>query len=98
VFQRTVVQFTAENLRIMIGQKIGLPHLMPLALDRLEKNPFTEGDYYPGDLLLAVLRVGPDFWRSNLELFHRLNDVMSGVESCAELLNAEVLPAWNEIK
>lgn len=91
-------QLTAENLRIMIGQKIGLPHLMPLALNRLEENPFTEGDFYPGDLLLAVLRAGSDFWKANPELFYRLNDIMSGVESCAELLNGEVLPAWNVIK
>jgi hypothetical protein len=91
-------QFTAENLRIMIGQKIGLPHLVPLALERLEENPFTAGDYHPGDLLLAVLRVGPDFWHANPGLFHRLNEVMSGVESCAELLSGEVLPAWNVIK
>lgn len=93
-----IEELTAGNLRIMIGQKIGLPHLVPLALDRLEENPLTEGDYYPGDLLLAVLRVGPEFWKENLELCHKLRDVMSGVESCAELLNGEVLPAWNVIK
>ena len=55
-------EFTTENLRIMIGQNIGLPHLIPLALDRLERNPFVEGDFYPGDLLGVVLRAERAFW------------------------------------
>lgn len=46
----------------MIGQRIGLPWLFPLALEALEAEPLAEGDFYPGDLLAAVLRVGPDLW------------------------------------
>ena len=46
--------FTAENLRIMIGQQIGLPYLIPLALEMLRGDPFTAGDLYEGDLLAAV--------------------------------------------
>jgi hypothetical protein len=83
---------------MMIGQRIGLPYLLALALDRLEIDPFAEGDYYPGDLLLAVLQVGSDFWSSNSELFWRLRDVMSGVESHAERLTQDLLPAWDAIK
>jgi hypothetical protein len=43
--KKPVDAFAVEDLRIMIGQSIGLPHLLPLA----------EGDHYPGDLLSAVL-------------------------------------------
>src|SRR5579875_434758 len=32
--------FTAEDLRIMIGQQIALRHLVPLALDRLQPSTF----------------------------------------------------------
>src|SRR5882757_1092873 len=55
-------EFTAENLRIMIGQQIGLPYLIPLALEMLRGNPFTAGDLYEGDLLAAVLRADSRFW------------------------------------
>lgn len=47
--------FTVEDLRIMIGQKMGLPHLIPVALDMLEQDPLAEGDYFPGDLLQNVV-------------------------------------------
>ena len=39
---RTPLQdFTVEDLRIMIGQQMGLPYLVPLALERLRVNPFA---------------------------------------------------------
>ncbi len=49
----------------MIGQEIGLPHLLPVAIERLKGQPLAEGDYYPGDLLCSVLRIGATYWRSN---------------------------------
>ncbi|WP_410636547.1 contact-dependent growth inhibition system immunity protein [Amycolatopsis sp. cmx-4-83] len=32
---------------------------MPLALDLLERDPLAEGDFHPGDLLVALLKVPP---------------------------------------
>ena len=61
-------EFTAENLRIMIGQQIGLPYLIPLALEMLRGNPFIAGDLYEGDLLAAVLRADSRFWIASPEL------------------------------
>jgi hypothetical protein len=58
-------EFTTENLRIMIGQQIGLPYLVPIALESLRSNPFTAGDCYEGDLLVAVLRAEAAFWREH---------------------------------
>jgi hypothetical protein len=58
-------RFTVEDLRIMIGQHISLEYLMPLALEHLRADPFAEGDYYPGDLLSVVLRVGRDVWQQH---------------------------------
>src|SRR5262245_2989891 len=60
--------FTPENLRIMIGQNIGLPYLVPLALELLRLDPFTEGDFYKGDLLQSVLRVEASFWQRRPDL------------------------------
>jgi hypothetical protein len=55
-------QYGIEDLRIMIGQGIGLPYLIPIALEHLEQHPFAEGDYYRGDLLKMVTTVPADFW------------------------------------
>ena len=54
--------FETEDLRIMIGQEIGLKYLVPLAIEKLTIDILVEGDYYPGDLLSAVLTIEKDFW------------------------------------
>ncbi|HEY7686125.1 MAG TPA: contact-dependent growth inhibition system immunity protein [Gemmatimonadales bacterium] len=54
--------YRVEDLRLMIGQGLGLPYLVPIALEVLEANPFAKGDYYPGDLLKMVASVPLAFW------------------------------------
>lgn len=56
----------------MIGQRIGLPHLVPLALDVLEQDPLAEGDFYPGDLLRNVCRVPDSYWAEHPDQAARL--------------------------
>ncbi len=53
---KPVNQFTTEDLRIVIGQELSLEVLMPVAIEVLEKDPFADGDFFRGDLLLNVLR------------------------------------------
>jgi hypothetical protein len=61
-----------EDLRLMIGQGVSLQFLIALAMENLEKNPFVEGDFYPGDLLKNVLEVGREFWMNRPELRQRM--------------------------
>lgn len=49
-------RFTTEDLRIMVGQTISMPILLPRAIAVLERDPLAEGDFFPGDLLSALLR------------------------------------------
>lgn len=49
-------QFTTEDLRITIGHGLSLEILMPMAIEVLEKDPFSDGDFFRGDLLQSVLR------------------------------------------
>lgn len=58
-------EFSTEDLRIMIGQGIGLTYLIPLALEVLTKDLFAEGDFFEGDLLKNVLRIDTVFWDMN---------------------------------
>jgi hypothetical protein len=52
---KPIDEFTVEDLRIMILQKISLHYLMPLAIEKLEREPLSEGNCYPGDLLNSVI-------------------------------------------
>lgn len=85
-------QLTAENIRMLVGQKIGLQFLIPLALDMLHKNPFVEGHMYRGDLLDAILKVPETFWTQNAELNNRLVEIAQEIIELSESLNNEWLP------
>ncbi len=73
--------FTAENLRILIGQQIGLPYLIPVALVLLRADPFTAGDYYEGDVLVSLLRVEAAFWHEHPELRGQAEEIKSNNNS-----------------
>ncbi|MFF4894364.1 contact-dependent growth inhibition system immunity protein [Micromonospora chersina] len=62
--RKPLAEFTVEDLRIMLGQEIGVPALLPLAVQVLLRDPLAEGDYYPGDLLADVLRQPDSAWSS----------------------------------
>ena len=67
--------FTTEDLRIMIGQQIGLAYLIPLALDFLKKNLFAEGDLFEGDLLKNVFAIRTEYWDNHKESWLTLNEL-----------------------
>ena len=71
--KKRLAEFTHEDLRIMIGQSIGLDHLLPKALDILDKDPLAAGDFYDGDLLRAILRVADQI--TDKKAFKRLGAV-----------------------
>lgn len=58
-----LAKLTTEDLRIMLGQRIGVPILLPLAVEALVADPLAEGDLYPGDLLRTVVRLPASDWR-----------------------------------
>jgi hypothetical protein len=69
-------QFNTENLKIMIGQSISLRFLVPLALERLHRHPLAGGDFYEGDLLVALLRSEPDFGVQNPSYFKEVHQII----------------------
>jgi hypothetical protein len=81
--------FEIEDFRIMIGQGIGLPFLVPLALERLEEEPLSAGDFYRGDLLRAVLQIHEEFWMNHPDSFEGVRNVVGRVK--------DLLPSLNEI-
>ena len=75
--RKPLKEFSVEDLRIMIGQQISLPYLIPLAVEHLEAEPLAEEDYYPGDLLAMVLQVELAFWEQNPSYRQRVLQVIA---------------------
>jgi len=57
-----VSDLSVEQLRLLIGQKIGLRYTVPKAIALLQADILAEGDYYPGDLLNSLLSFSEDDW------------------------------------
>jgi hypothetical protein len=83
-----------EDLRILIGQGIGLKYLVPFAIDLLYKDPFAEGDYYPGDLLKNVLQIDANYWEQYPEQKKAIITIFnSGLKMLASLDVADKIKA-----
>jgi hypothetical protein len=67
------------DLRMLLGQKVGADWLIPVALDRLADAPLT-GDWYPGDLIGAVLEAGSGYWSDHPTEHLRLWRVREALE------------------
>jgi hypothetical protein len=65
--KKQLKDFTIEDLRIMIGQSIGLKYLIPMAIDILKSNILAEGHFYEGDLLKSVLTSDKKYWKDERE-------------------------------
>jgi hypothetical protein len=72
---KPIGEFSVEDLRIMIGQGIGLRWLVSAALDVLEEAPLAASDMHEGDLLENVLSVPELYWAGDTGSWLRLRDV-----------------------
>jgi hypothetical protein len=91
-------EFTPGNLRIMIGQQMSLEYLLPLAFERLSKNPFVEGNYYPGDLLVSVLSIPDKFWKEHPDLYWELSEIMNSVMTLRKTIEEAVIPEIERLR
>jgi len=82
--------FSVEDLRIMIGQGVGLRWLVPIAIEALEQDPLVEGDLYPGDLLASLLKVDQEFWTRRSGWRDGLQAVLEGLPSAPDELHDAV--------
>jgi len=90
LYEKPLQDFIIEALRIMIGQEIGLEFLVPMALERLAENPFEHGDYYPGDLLMNLLRFPAGFSHKHQDLTWELADIVHDAASTIDTLLPEI--------
>ena len=56
----------------MIGQKFGLDYLIPIAVEKIQKDIFIEADFYEGDLLENILKI------DKIPVFFNILDFLRG--------------------
>ena len=71
-----IERLDAKDLRLLIGQNVGLRFLIPAALEILGHNIFVDSELYQGDLLQSVMKVADDFWMNNKELKAQLDTLL----------------------
>ncbi|HEV7974481.1 contact-dependent growth inhibition system immunity protein [Amycolatopsis sp.] len=88
--RKSVGELTVEDLRLLIGQLIGLPVLVPLAIEKLRLDPLAEGHMYEGDLLASVVRVGGDFWTAHPTFTGQVGAILDGLPNPPDLLARDI--------
>ncbi|MFZ6024140.1 MAG: contact-dependent growth inhibition system immunity protein [Bacteroidota bacterium] len=66
-----------SEIRLLIGQNIGLQFLIPKAIEILEIDILTDADFYEGDLLSAILTCDKDYWSNHKEIKQRVRTLLS---------------------
>lgn len=87
---RPVGTLTVEDLRLLIGQNIGLTVLLPLAVEVLHDDPLAEGHMGEGDLLRAVLARAPAVWSVHRDLASQLTHIVDGLSDLPPYLRNAV--------
>jgi hypothetical protein len=90
-----VNQLTIEDLRLLIGQQIGLQFLVPVVLDLLVLviNPLAQGAFYRGDLLANLLKLPPEFWQSHPQYNNTMVELGMELKLIQQTLADELLPS-----
>ena len=68
------------QLRLLISQDVDLGAHLPQALGILCSNPLVEAEYYPGDLLKAVLSVDHTYWARDPEGWERVHAILGDLD------------------
>jgi CDI immunity proteins len=79
-----------DDLRVLIGQQVGVDVLVPLALPLLRADPLLEGAHYPGDLLAAVLRLPASYWAAHPARRAEVEQLLATIEPGRTEVRAEI--------
>lgn len=82
--KKKIKDLSNDELRLLIGQNIGLKFIVPVAFQILEEEILVEATYYPGDLLLSVISCDINYWKNNKA---SLNTLLSIYKNNLEKIN-----------
>ena len=91
-----VNRLTGDNLRMLIGQRIGLEYLVPRSLELLANDPLLEDGYglYPGDLLWVLLTSRRTFWAEHPDWQDRLRLIAVAARARCDEMDAQAKANW----
>jgi len=95
--KKPLKSLTTGELRLLIGQQVGLPFLVPKALLLLEENPLINTQYYEGDLLENVLLANGKFLLEHEDFVPRTRAVAENALSKLPLAPQSVYEHINEV-
>jgi len=77
-FSRVPVKdLSTEQVRLLLSQDVGTIFLLDKTLQILETDILADGDFYPGDLLSAILNINKIYWKTKPDLAARLHVLLS---------------------
>jgi hypothetical protein len=84
--RRTPVgELTTEEMRLLLGQDVGVRCILPRVVEVLEADLMVAGDLFPGDILLAALRARDEHWATRPTLRATMEELLrSAVPPVAE--------------
>lgn len=85
-----VGELSPGDLRVLIGQNVGVDVLVPRALAVLRAEPLVTGTYYPGDLLVAVLELPVSYWTAHPAEHAEVERVLDGLVVEDSQLRADI--------
>lgn len=98
--KKPLSQLSHEEIRLLIGQKIGLSYLIPIALSILHETPLIEVSFYEGDLLSQLLRLSDDDWGNHKEELNYFQTIIKDnlvlIQSCEEIPDRLIEKYLNE--
>lgn len=74
--KKPLSELTNEEIRVLVGQKVGLKYILPMAVAILKKDPMAEIRFFEGDLLECVLRLSPADWSENSDELREFRSII----------------------
>ncbi|MEV1049816.1 contact-dependent growth inhibition system immunity protein [Streptomyces sp. NPDC049887] len=89
---RPIGSLSVEELRRLIGQNVGLPYLIPLALEILRDTAPAQaaGGFYDDDLLSAVLTVEPATWTRMPQFAQELKTILATLTDLSPYIESDI--------
>jgi CDI immunity proteins len=88
--RKPVRELTAGDLRLLLSQQVGVEVLARQAVGVLREDPLAEGDYYPGDLLVAVMGLPPSYWEAHPDQLTATQQIARSVEDAGAELQPDI--------
>ena len=73
-----ISQLTSGDIARRIRQQIFLKEIMPVAIKFIGNNPLA-GDYYEGEILIAISKLNKIFWEQHNDLFNVLKKTLKNL-------------------